>query len=141
MGPLGTNKLDKMLHFLCKVVNKPGFGNASVGATGIQLLKSAGFNEEIIKMFSGPNGNILNQNLDSTYESMKQQVRFSEIYKVFGKTRPQIKNSWHGNIRCAEIPQDTLQAIFELLSDVQALMKSRLEQKILSAMSSSSIVS
>ena len=45
------------------------------------------------------------------------------------KTKRQINpNPWHGNIRCTEIPQDTLQAIFELLSDVQALMKSRLEQ-------------
>ena len=60
---------------------------------------------------------------------MKQEVCFSEIYRTVGKPKRQNKNAWHGNIRCAEIPQDTLQAIFEMLSDVQALMKSRVEQQ------------
>ena len=52
MSPIGVHNLAKMLHKLCKIVNKPGFGNASIRATGNHLLKSVGFEQELVQMFS-----------------------------------------------------------------------------------------
>ena len=70
LSPVGLNKLDKMLKHLCEIVEKPGnFGNASIWATGTQLLESAGFDERIIKMFSSHERNDLFTNSDSTQES------------------------------------------------------------------------
>ena len=61
----------------------------------------------------------------SRIKSQIEREGRGDVSKIKRQINP---NPWHGNIRCTEIPQDTLQAIFELLSDVQALMKSRLEQ-------------
>ena len=51
-GARGKNKISKMLQILCGIVNKPGLGNHSIRATGIRLLKRAGFEDRIIRKFS-----------------------------------------------------------------------------------------
>ena len=67
---LRTDPFILIIKSLCEIVEKPGnFGNASIWATGTQLLESAGFDERIIKMFSSHEGNDLFTNSGSSQES------------------------------------------------------------------------
>ena len=48
----GEHKTEHMLRLLCEAVDKPGLGNHSLRATGIQLLKENKFEDRIIMKFS-----------------------------------------------------------------------------------------
>ena len=66
---------------------------------------------------------------EETSFDFTNRIAFSELYKGIKKIKQDIKRDGRGRTSVRpEIPQDTLKAIFELLSCIQALMKSRIEQ-------------